>query len=52
MTPAGFEPAIPASEWPYAHILDRAATGIGIHIPTRHKMHADCAVIVNSYGDP
>ena len=30
MTLAGFEPAIPASERPQTHALDRAATGIGI----------------------
>jgi hypothetical protein len=29
MTPAGFEPAIPTSEKPQIHALDRAATGIG-----------------------
>jgi hypothetical protein len=29
MPPAGFEPAIPASEWPQTHALDRAVTGIG-----------------------
>ena len=29
MPPAGFEPAIPASERPQTHVLDRAATGIG-----------------------
>jgi len=27
MTPAGFEPVIPASEQPQAQDLDRAATG-------------------------
>jgi hypothetical protein len=27
---AGFEPAIPASERPHTHALDRAATGIGV----------------------
>jgi hypothetical protein len=27
---AGFEPAIPASERPQTHTLDRAAAGIGI----------------------
>ena len=27
--PAGFEPAIPASEWPQTHALDRAVAGIG-----------------------
>jgi hypothetical protein len=31
MPPAGFEPAIPASERPQSHALDRAATGIGHH---------------------
>jgi len=30
MTPAGFEPTIPASEWPRTHALDRVATGTGI----------------------
>jgi hypothetical protein len=29
MPPAGFEPTILASELSQAHILDRAATGIG-----------------------
>ena len=29
MPPAGFEPAIPASELSQTHALDRAATGIG-----------------------
>ena len=29
MPPARFEPAIPASERPQSHVLDRAATGIG-----------------------
>jgi len=27
----GFEPAVPASEKPKTHALDRAATGIGFH---------------------
>ena len=31
MQPAGFEPAIPAREWPQTHALDRAATGTGLH---------------------
>ena len=30
MPPAGFEPAVPASERPQTHALDRAATGIGV----------------------
>ena len=29
MHSAGFEPAIPASERPHIHALDRTATGIG-----------------------
>jgi hypothetical protein len=29
MPPVGFEPAIPASERPQTHVVDRAATGIG-----------------------
>jgi len=29
MPPTGFETAIPASERPYTHTLDCAATGIG-----------------------
>ena len=29
MPPAGFEPAIPASERPQTYALDRAATGVG-----------------------
>ena len=29
MPPTVFEPAIPASERPFTHLLDRAATGTG-----------------------
>ena len=32
MTPAGFEPAIPTSELPQTHALDRAAAGDRIYI--------------------
>jgi hypothetical protein len=32
MSPAGFAPAIPASERPQNQALDRAATGIGKYI--------------------
>jgi hypothetical protein len=32
MLPAGFESAIPTSEQPQIHALDRAATGIGTQI--------------------
>jgi len=30
MAPAGFETAIPASDYPQNHKLDRVASGIGI----------------------
>jgi hypothetical protein len=40
MSPAGFEPAIPASKRPQTHALDRAATGIGTII----------LVCINKYG--
>jgi hypothetical protein len=30
MPPAGFEPTIPVSERPQTHVLDGAATGIGL----------------------
>jgi len=33
MPPAGFEPTIPGRERPRTHALDRAATGIGSHLP-------------------
>ena len=35
MPPAGFEPAISASDWPQIVPLDRSATGIDIHSPGR-----------------
>ena len=35
MPSAGFEPAIPASERPKTHALDRAATGIGLSLHTQ-----------------
>ena len=31
MPPVGFEPTISASERPQTHVLDRAATGTGVH---------------------
>jgi hypothetical protein len=30
-TPARFEPAIPETEWPQTHTLDRTATGISLN---------------------
>jgi hypothetical protein len=32
MSSAGFEPTIPAIEWPQTHVLDRTATGISTRI--------------------
>ena len=31
MNAVGFEPTIPASEWPQTHALDHVTTGIGQH---------------------
>jgi hypothetical protein len=49
MTPAGFEPAIPASEQPKTHTLDRAARGVGdedtntkLNIPLSTEVTAKC----------
>ena len=30
MSPAGFEPTVPASDQPQTHVLDRAATVTGV----------------------
>jgi len=38
MPPAGFEPKIPASEWPQTHSLERAATGIDTLFITFSKL--------------
>ena len=35
--PVGFEPTIPASEWPQTHALDRSATGTSKNITHLHK---------------
>ena len=39
MRPAGFEPAILASERPQTHALDRTATGIDFEILTKYINH-------------
>jgi len=41
MSPAGFKPAIPASERPQTQALDRSATGIHL---TLHYLHNTCTV--------
>jgi len=43
MLPAGFEPAIAASEWPQTHAVDRAAAGIGYCWAYAHK----CSTILS-----
>ena len=50
MPPAGFKPAIPTSERPQTHALDRAATGIGIwrfYFPERRNKSGKCN---NNFG--
>jgi hypothetical protein len=39
MPPASFQPAIPASERPQTHVLERAATGIGSIITSQESVH-------------
>jgi hypothetical protein len=48
MPPAGFEPAIPVSERPQTHALNRAATGIGImsYLPLSISNSSWCLDIV------
>ena len=38
MLPAGFEPAVPASERPKTHALDRTATGVSYVAPIIKKI--------------
>ena len=40
MPTAGVEPAIPASERPHTHALDRAATGVGDPVMIRFCVHS------------
>ena len=44
MLSAGFEPAIPASERPQTHALDRRATGIGTYLHTLVKVIQNTAI--------
>ena len=45
---AGFEPTIPASEWPQTHALDRSANGIGVSTSfTRENCKTWCSYIYN-----
>jgi hypothetical protein len=48
MAPVGFEPAIPASERPKTHALDRVANGIGHHphlSPTKTRWTCYCLIV-------
>ena len=38
MSPARFEPAIPADDWPHTLALDRSVTGIGVGLLTLDKI--------------
>jgi hypothetical protein len=46
MPPVGFEPEIRASERPQAHVLDLAATGIGIITFSEQKLTSSIAIKV------
>jgi hypothetical protein len=48
MLPAGFEPAIPASERPQTNALDRAATGIGTDPLSKYMLAVNWLVIAKS----
>jgi hypothetical protein len=54
MPPAGFEPAIPASEWPQAQAFDHAITGIGrfdirtVQQVTEDFSHVNCGFIITT----
>ena len=39
MPPVGFEPTIPASEWPQTYALDRAAIGNGKYDSVNFDLH-------------
>jgi len=45
MTPVRFEPAIPSSERPQTHALDRTATRIGASFQTMIILHKSCLSI-------
>ena len=52
MPPAGFEPAIPASEWPQTHALDRTTTGIGIVCLYSAKLKPPAGISVTAACNP
>ena len=45
MSPAGFEPAIPARELPQTDTLDRPATGIGASVFTPPFNNKNIAIV-------
>ena len=42
VSPAGFEPAIPAGEWPQTHVPDCAVNGIGVRVKTAYLCGLSC----------
>ena len=52
MLPVGFEPAIPASEQPQTHALNRAATGIGQNYVPFPNFEAQTARLSNTINNP
>ena len=54
MTPAGFEPAIPASQRPQTHDVDRAAT-VQHNLTNQHRTEKEegfCAVVTKTALSP
>jgi hypothetical protein len=48
MPEAGFESAVPASERPQTHALDRAATGIGNYNHYRLLLNSCAELVINA----
>jgi hypothetical protein len=48
MSPAGFEPAIPATKRQQNHALDRAATGSGSILNTINNLHTSYMLLSSS----
>jgi hypothetical protein len=49
MAPAGFEPAIPASERPQTHTLDRTALGVYIYIYVQDTLRCPLTLYLYDY---
>jgi len=48
MSPAGFEPAIPASEWPHIYALGTPAIGIGHIQSLRRKTNQSAKLLLQA----